>query len=132
MTLSAQALNNKSCIQKAAAAENELEELKGKVRRAETFFGSANDRDNLFAGGDASALAVRRTCFATFYRTLFHARFFQVTSMDQRAQVAAGTDKLRHTTDVIRSALRTVECCFCLCVRLYFVECMIKILFVGR
>jgi hypothetical protein len=59
LTLSAQALANKGAIQKASAAEAELEELKGKVRRAETFFGSANDRDKLFAGGESSDLAVR-------------------------------------------------------------------------
>lgn len=29
--------------------------------------------------------------------------------MDQREKVMAGTDKLRHTTDVIKQALRTVR-----------------------
>jgi hypothetical protein len=38
--------------------------------------------------------------------------------MDHREKVAQTTDKLRHTTDVIKSALKTVcmfACCECTC-----------------
>jgi hypothetical protein len=80
--LSAQALDNNDCKKKVDIAENELDALKQQIRRAglfvcllmfgfffvmfvlfmllllvvETFFGSSNDREQLFAG--ASDLAV--------------------------------------------------------------------------
>ena len=75
----------------------------------ETFFGSANDREQLFAG--ASDLAVsffymNRKNYKNHHVLLI---FTQVTSMDQRSRVMQETDKLRHTTDVIKNALRTVR-----------------------
>ncbi len=84
MQLTAQGLGTAASKAKVKAFEGEFAELKAQVRRAETFFGGGDaDRTKLFAGADLA-----------------------VTSGDQRAAVARDTERLKHTTDVIKDALR--------------------------
>jgi len=87
LQLTSQSLgNNAQVMAKAKQFEDELSQLKASIRRAETFFGSADDRSKLMAGSTLNDLSV--------------------TSSDQRAAVINDTERLRNTTDVIKNALR--------------------------
>jgi vesicle transport through interaction with t-SNAREs protein 1 len=90
LRLTAQSLGAAPVKAKVKVFEGELAELKAAIRRAETFFGSDADRGKLMGGvASASDLAT--------------------TSGDQRGAVARDTERLRHTTDVIKDALRVAS-----------------------
>jgi vesicle transport through interaction with t-SNAREs 1 len=86
LRLAAEGLQQAQIKSRVKAFDSELAELKAHVRRAETFFGSEADRAKLFAGAAGGDLAT--------------------TSADQRAQVQRDTERLKHSTDVIKNALR--------------------------
>jgi len=87
LQLTSQRLGNNAQVKaKVKQFEDELSQLKASIRRAETFFGSADDRSKLMAGSTLNDLSV--------------------TSSDQRAAVINDTERLRNTTDVIKNALR--------------------------
>lgn len=70
--------------------EQELASLRSSIDRAKMLYGASTDRDELFSGGSVPA-------------------DLATTSMDHRQRVAADTEKLKRTTDVIREAQQSAE-----------------------
>lgn len=90
MTLAAHGLGTQQAKAKVKTFEQELASLRSNIDRAKMLYGASTDRDELMSGGTVPA-------------------DLATTSMDHRQRVAADTEKLKRTTDVIREAQQSAE-----------------------
>jgi hypothetical protein len=90
LTLAAHGLGTQQAKAKVKTFEQELASLRSNIDRAKMLYGASTDRDELMSGGTVPA-------------------DLATTSMDHRQRVAADTEKLKRTTDVIREAQQSAE-----------------------
>lgn len=88
LTLASHALGTQAAKVKVKTFEQEIGDLRKVIERSKMLYGTSTDRDDLLGGLPAD---------------------LATTSVDQRKRVAADTEKLKRTTDVVRQASVTAE-----------------------
>lgn len=88
LTLASHALGTQAAKVKVKTFEQEIGDLRKVIERSKMLYGTSTDRDDLLGGLPAD---------------------LATTSVDQRNRVAADTEKLKRTTDVVRQAAATAE-----------------------